>query len=159
MRNSFLAAYKVLRNANVPLVDTVYPLSNYLMADFVLNENRKFKLLEEDLGIAGFKSVDELLDNQIGTLQKDKNTFETYYQCNALAKLYLCQCLFDTVGSATLHENFKSNLLNSINDYANMKHIMGEAEHLEFIIEFVKDEKLKTFLRDIQDKLLNMLKN
>ncbi len=151
IKDNFFKSYTMLKNESV--VKYFYPLSNYLIAAYCLKKD--FKEIKSELNIVHKDSKD-----YFGYLQKliDKDiaNFKDYYTKNANAKLQLVKMLYLDSGNKNFGKDLKLlekdiliSLTESIRNYANMKQIQGEIEHLEFLKDIVQNDAKETVMGNI----------
>lgn len=131
-----------VRTETFPLEDRAYALSNYLLAEYALYGPDGSKELNEPVETF---IKERTLDGIIKQLTDETDNFKDYYKRNAVVKVLIWQYLKETKASKLkdIFENLKKEMIESIRLYANMKHILGEKEQLEFIIDLVVKDKAK----------------
>ncbi len=152
MKKHFLEACRLL--AGGPAENTVYPLSNYLLACNLHPEAINFETIARDLGLNKGTLPGAFLQELLKTLEENKVALRDYYSANAISKVHLCLFLFNGKPEEQLAA-LETSLFESIDRYANMKHILGEIEHYEFVIELLGDRETH---RELLEKICEQLK-
>lgn len=140
------------RTAAFPLEDRVYSLSNYLIARLGLSSYSP--ALPPDGPIEEFMAAygTDFYGSVIKQLTEEADSYKDYYKRNAVVKMLVCQYLHensDPDKAQTIFDHLKKEMAASIRLYANIKHILGEKEQLEFIIDLLPDGVMKTQLEQL----------
>ena len=138
MKHYFKEAYKVLVNQS--LEDTIYPFSNYLISCYCSNEKIDIKDINQFIN-SSYKSQDDMFENIVSKLMQEKESYKDYYKSNAVTKILICKFLYEKTNYKKTYKLIQESMMYSIHHFANMKHILGEREHIEFVMDFVEGEK------------------
>jgi len=161
MKSDFKEAYERIRHA--PLEDTIYALSNFLTAHFFINYGKGFygksnQGVLRELGIDTSADVNAYLSALLEQLEQQKQLFKEYYKSNAVYKILLCRFLYSKDAREEDAARVLDSLMESVDNYANIKNIMGEVEHLDFILHLLKSEPHKKLLQRLSALLETRLK-
>lgn len=142
-----------VRTASFPLEDRVYALSNYLIA--------RLGLAAESANLPSTGPVEEFMaiygtdfyGSVIRQLTEEADSYKDYYKRNAVVKMLVCQYLHENSipdKAKAIFDHLKKEMMESIRLYANIKHILGEKEQLEFILDLLPEGVTKTQLEQLR---------
>ncbi|HTO16497.1 MAG TPA: CHAT domain-containing protein [Edaphocola sp.] len=159
MYEQYRRAYDCSTNRSID--NLAYSLSNFIFANHFLKEG---KLDFNTIAIPDFKkenqSLKEALIEKISQLEEIEENLNTYYSRIAKAKLYSCLLILeeDEIEEEDYYNGFHQTLISDIYAYGNMKNIMGEQEHLMFLMnQFSKDSSKYKKLQNIDTMLSQIL--
>jgi len=154
-----------VRTATFPLEDRVYSLSNYLIAKLGLRTDsanlQAIGPIEEFMAVYGA----DFYGSVIKQLTEEADSYKDYYKRNAVVKMLVCQYLDESntpEQAQTIFDHLKIEMRESIRLYANIKHILGEKEQLQFITDLLPEGVTKTQLEHLRREVegwLNPLDN
>ncbi len=144
--------------------ETIYPLTSYLVAGKFLKDLGGGAANDPDVEEIenrfrkGHPKLSDLFAYAIGELNAGVDHYKNYYQRNAIAKIRTCQFLYETnpKKSESIFEELRKEMLDSLTHFANMKHILGEKEHLEFLVDMAAGDK-QALLGSLKSEVAGML--
>lgn len=148
MRDYYLYSY-LLTTKSQP-EDRAYSLSNYLVSLYFLKEYEEKS-----------QKIKEGVEDLIVSLEERNNDRNDFYQQDALPKMYLVKYLFNE--DEKTFSLLKESKLFALENYANNKNVLGEIEHLNFVISMLekakeneeKIDRLKSLSQEIEALIIS----
>ena len=140
----------------LPLVDQIFPLTNYLLAEYAIN-NGVVDPKSLQINMGKYKSVTNYVKDLISQLEAKESFFSHYYHANAKSKLLSCWYIYEPKENKGIFDQFESALLWSLEYYGNVKNVYGEIEQVKFLMSITTDQTKKNNLNHLIDKIQNFI--
>ena len=148
MKFSFEKSYEQMKNQ--PLEQSMYPLSNLLIAEWIIQSPKGLPVIPEvytaTVGKINWKKLVEKTDH-----------LKDYYDYNAIVKFLVIVKMYDLQildKKLVIDEEIEKYLLKGIRNFANLKQIKGEIEHFQFLADITK---AKPVLQDFFKKMVDLI--